>query len=355
VVKRFRELDGLRGIACLAVVASHYTGGFDGLSPDSPKAFFDFSIGAFGVQLFFLISGFVILMTAQRSSRPSDFAISRISRLYPAYWIALSVSIVLAGFFSFPERITSPLKIAANFTMIQRWFLVPNVDSVYWTLAIEMQFYVVVMILLLIFKGKLTDEIVEKFSLMWLVLALVVAVVVSPWSFGLNPQVVALPAQLIINLTLSEFGPLFAIGMLAYISRKNSRVNPLLWVAVPIAIVCAGLLHDWWYALIVAVICAAFLIVVSRKATRVLLFKPVQFFGKISYSLYIFHRIPGFIVIAFVLPVIGRNWAMLAAFIVTTLLAWGLHQVGEVRGTRALKALMLRLRGTKPPLESSDN
>ncbi|WP_246956565.1 acyltransferase family protein [Brachybacterium sp. Marseille-Q7125] len=81
---RFRELDDLRGIAAVAVVWSHLTTGYDSKYPDEPSAPVDLGWGAYGVQLFFLISGFVILMTVQRVQRPSGFVISRLARLFPS-------------------------------------------------------------------------------------------------------------------------------------------------------------------------------------------------------------------------------------------------------------------------------
>jgi len=72
---------GLRGIAALAVVVGHFTGTYNTRYPDDPAPIFDFPAGAFGVQLFFMISGFVILISAERARVPTDFVISRVSRL----------------------------------------------------------------------------------------------------------------------------------------------------------------------------------------------------------------------------------------------------------------------------------
>jgi peptidoglycan/LPS O-acetylase OafA/YrhL len=343
---RFRELDGLRGIAALAVVASHFTGAYNSRYPLAPEPFFDFHIGAFGVQLFFLISGFVILMTAQNSARASDFAISRASRLYPAYWVALGITLMLTFLFDIPGRVESPLAIIANFSMVQRWFLMPNVDDVYWTLAIEMQFYVILLALLLIFRNHLSDRIMAIVLGMWLSLSLVVSLWASPSSSGIDPQLVDLPVRMVLNATLAEFGPLFSLGMLAYISRKRSKPHPLLGIAFAVAVLCSGLLHDWWYALTVAVICAVFLVVTLRKSTPLLTSRPLLFVGKISYSLYIVHTVPGLIIITLTMPVLGRDWSMLLALVVVLLLAWGLHEVAEVRGSKLLKRLLLKMRRT---------
>lgn len=92
---RFRELDALRGPAALVVVLYHLTTFMgDGPGLGGPPAV---SIwwGEYGVQLFFLISGFVILLSARRTLRPSDFVISRVSRIYPVYWIARTAASAL--------------------------------------------------------------------------------------------------------------------------------------------------------------------------------------------------------------------------------------------------------------------
>lgn len=99
---RFRELDALRGLAALAVVLYHLTTFMgDGPGLGGPPAV---SIwwGEYGVQLFFLISGFVILLSARRTRRPSDFVISRVSRICPVYWIALTVAIALGAGLAVP-------------------------------------------------------------------------------------------------------------------------------------------------------------------------------------------------------------------------------------------------------------
>lgn len=70
---RYRELDALRGIAAMAVVISHLTGNFDLFFPEYPPLGVSFAYGGLGVQLFFMISGYVILMTARRYGDPSEF------------------------------------------------------------------------------------------------------------------------------------------------------------------------------------------------------------------------------------------------------------------------------------------
>lgn len=83
---RLVEVDALRGVAALAVVLFHYTTRFTDLfQPGVPPAV-SFPGGHYGVNLFFIISGFVIFMTLEKTARPLDFVVSRFSRLFPAYW-----------------------------------------------------------------------------------------------------------------------------------------------------------------------------------------------------------------------------------------------------------------------------
>jgi peptidoglycan/LPS O-acetylase OafA/YrhL len=99
---RFTEIDLLRFLAAFSVMFFHYTirGYADGdeLSPVKFSMLSIFSrYGYLGVDLFFLISGFVILMTAIDRSAKS-FIISRMVRLYPAFWMCCTLTFLITFF-----------------------------------------------------------------------------------------------------------------------------------------------------------------------------------------------------------------------------------------------------------------
>lgn len=341
---RFRELDGLRALAALAVVVSHFTGAYNSRYIDDPKPIFDFPQGAFGVQLFFLVSGFVILMSASRARKPSDFVISRASRLYPAYWLSLVLAVLLNRLFQIPHSEMSLGETIINLTMVQRWFQVPNVVDVYWTLTVEIQFYILIFLLLLLTRCRISDRLILNITVAWLFVALAVAFWAGPFSRGVDPQNVIAPVKLVLNITLAEYGPLFCCGMFAYLSRRDGRRNLMTFVAGMASVVVSGLLHSWLDAAIVAGICAAFIIIVLRERTSWLMLPPLQWFGKISYSMYIVHSVAGYVVIKLTWPYVGRNGAIILALVITILLAWGCYVVGEKYGSSSARRFLTDMR-----------
>ena len=96
---RLQELDVLRGLAALSVLCYHYTTHYKDLFSPSGPVLFNFAWGNCGVQIFFIISGFVILMTLEKTQRPMDFIVSRFSRLYPCYWAAVILTFIAVKLF----------------------------------------------------------------------------------------------------------------------------------------------------------------------------------------------------------------------------------------------------------------
>ena len=112
---RVRELDVLRGLAAAAVVLFHYTVRYGALygypAPPSVRV----PTGFYGVEVFFCISGFVIFMTLDRTRRPMDFVVSRVSRLWPAYIVAIAVTFaVVRGFVAADSRVRHHLRDGAT-------------------------------------------------------------------------------------------------------------------------------------------------------------------------------------------------------------------------------------------------
>lgn len=139
--RRLVELDALRGIAATLVMLYHYTTRYEQLYGHESPPSFSLPWGHYGVNLFFMISGFVIFMTLHRVSRPLDFIVSRFSRLFPAFWVAVILTFLLSNALTLPGKMVSTGTAAMNLFMIHGLFRIPHIDGVYWTLQVEIIFY----------------------------------------------------------------------------------------------------------------------------------------------------------------------------------------------------------------------
>lgn len=140
---RLEFLDFCRGIAALAVFLEHAG---DHCSPEFRQFTHTwFSLGKFGVVLFFLTSGFVIPLSLEKTTVPR-FWLRRFFRLYPLYWF--SIGVALAAHFAGVNDILDPefskrilTNTLVNISMLQEFLRVPDAIGLYYTLTIELAFY----------------------------------------------------------------------------------------------------------------------------------------------------------------------------------------------------------------------
>jgi peptidoglycan/LPS O-acetylase OafA/YrhL len=287
---RFRELDVLRGLCALAVVIYHYCIRFDALVGFGgiPNLAMDVTSGDVRhwgmapVYVFFMISGFVITMTLERCRTVGDFALSRFSRIFPAYWIAVLITYVLweqAPAFAYH---VSPTDAALNLTMVQGFFHVPDVDGVYWSLAAELSFYAGMAFLL--WRGWLRH--LSEICGLWLLLSLASFVfhVPVPWRIAM-----------FLNLDFAQF---FIAGIVLYRvwRRQVARFDLVLLLACGAAIL---LRYPLAPAICLLTAMGTFLMIANGDLGRIA-HAPLVFLGSISYSLYLTHQMIGYQVLAHV-------------------------------------------------------
>ncbi len=144
------SLQILRAVAAWMVVLHHFTQIFVDLQRDSWLVIFFWNYGALGVDLFFIISGFVIYYTtAGKSVPPGHFMLHRLGRILPAYWLFTLLAALLV--YAFDDLI--PLtKLEPGFLLKSLLFLPaanPSGIGLYplltvgWTLNFEMMFYLI--------------------------------------------------------------------------------------------------------------------------------------------------------------------------------------------------------------------
>jgi peptidoglycan/LPS O-acetylase OafA/YrhL len=213
------ELDLLRFIAALAVLAFHYLIAYASVWGDRPAELFPAvapvaGLGILGVELFFMISGFVILMSAWGRGLGA-FARSRFVRLYPAYWlslIAIAALYGLTGAKALNPKL-SPENYLVNASMLQKLFNVGHASGVYWSLWVELRFYLLIAILVLV---GVTYGRVLIFGGVWLAAALGAKLLGNP---------------LLNEIVMPDYAPYFVAGMALYLIHKNgSAWLPWLYV-----------------------------------------------------------------------------------------------------------------------------
>jgi peptidoglycan/LPS O-acetylase OafA/YrhL len=245
------------------------------------------------VLLFFMISGFVIYFTLERSATWRDFAFSRVSRLYPTYWAALTLMVVLE-FVVFGKRVWLGGYVV-NLTMLQEFLGWGNLDNVFWSLTVELAFYV---IMGLLFAAGLLPRI-EAVGAIWLALACL-------WSWVEQYLGIPLPAMLSQVLIL-RYAPFFVAGITFYRIARNGPTAARLALVLA-ALAAAAMIDGLWTHEVPTVEWPA---IVRRLGVAVVLFgtftlaitgrlrfsiSPVTvWLGAISYSLYLTHRNLGYI------------------------------------------------------------
>ena len=316
---RLLEVDALRGVAAVAVVLFHLTTRFNELYLPSQPPSWQATHGHLGVNLFFIISGFVIFMTLDRTRRPMDFVVSRFSRLFPAYWCAIALTFTLTHWMGLPDK-TVPLWAAlANTLMLHGFFFVPHVDGVYWTLEVELLFYFGMFML---YRSGRLHRVLEA---MLLLLGLRLVYVLLDRAFGVELS------WTLSRLLILKYIPWFALGIAIYGLVHPSPRHTLrrcLW-QVAAALLTLFIADSPFMAGLAVVL--GLLVYGAASGRLPWLRHPVLvWFGSISYPLYLLHENIGWsIELQGIARGLSTDVSAVVAAVVAVLLAAALHVTVE--------------------------
>lgn len=334
---RLRALDGLRLLAALMVAAYHFGGRNGEISQawgGSPAHQFPtaaplFAYGCLGVQIFFVISGFVICLSGcGRTLRA--FTASRVSRLYPAYWAAI---LLVTAVFALPwvaYKALPPSEVLTNLTMLQQPLGVDRVLGVCWTLWAEMRFYAL-FALCVVLPGATRGRVV-LFCAGWTLAAALAQAAHEPF---------------LDTVLMPEYAPFFIGGVGLYLLHRYGARDPVAWAIVLVSwligqhYAVAGLWHApsataFSYrstAVIIAVVTLGFALVAAVALGKLQWanWRWLTVAGALTYPFYLVHEHLGWVVVRALHH--GLGLPSYATLILTVglmlLLAWVLHRFVE--------------------------
>lgn len=281
--KRVVELDALRGLAALAVVAFHYTTFYGAEVGHVPPLPFGFPAGNYGVHLFFLISGFVIYMTLERTRTAMDFVVSRFSRLFPAYWAAIALTASVVYTIGLPQQKLPLRDLLLNLTMVQQFAGAEHLDGSYWTLQVELFFYAQMLAMFVLgLLGRIRWVIV-----FWLLLAVAYGESMQfHWHFSYTMR----------ELFIVRHIPFFALGILFYRIHTRMPDRSIDLSLIGLCLLAIGVAMPAVFLLVAAICCAIFGLFVAG-ALRWLATPAFALLGTLSYSIYLLHQAIGIAVI----------------------------------------------------------
>jgi peptidoglycan/LPS O-acetylase OafA/YrhL len=326
--KRLAGLDGIRGLAALFVVMNHiFERAFPGYPVDNAPAWAGWFIyGRFAVVVFIVLSGFSLALSPARHGWRLDsigrFAIRRARRILPAYWAALAFSIAIAWLILPPpgQGLPGSRSALVNGLFVQNIVGAPSPNRSLWSMAVEVQLYLVFPLLLLT---------VRRINAM-VMLAAVTLVVAA---FGIvAPHVPKLDTFFV--QSAPDLAALFAIGILAagIVSASRARRSlPWHWLTLAAALPVLALIwwrgsawtldpsHLFWVDLALgpAIACLLAALATGRPSPllRALDSRPLRSLGLSSYSLYLIHG--PIVVVVYEKLVAGRYGHGALAFLVT--------------------------------------
>jgi hypothetical protein len=320
-------IDGLRGIAAMLVVCFHLVG--------RTSAAWLSSRGYLGVAIFFVLSGFVITSSIgeQRISAGflGRFAARRSIRLDIPYWSSILVAVVLALAalrFGVPRPwITAP-QILAHMFYLQEILGFREISQAYWTLCLEIQFYLT--LILGLWAAQFARIRVEADAFQSAFIGGILLSVLCNTGFIGSPRGFMPP-----------YWWAFALGAETY--WLSIRRIPLRYFLISLVAVMLlpWMIHSDWR--LVGACTAALLIVAARLGTMHtwLSGRIAQFLGRISYSLYLFHPLVGWMAQSVALRYMSQYPALVVGVLASILSGWLSYRLIERPATKLSRSISL--------------
>ncbi|MES2537882.1 MAG: acyltransferase [Pseudomonadota bacterium] len=332
---RLNTIDLLRFAAAVLVVFYHYA--FRGYAADgmsvmpypllAPIA----KYGYLGVDLFFLISGFVVLRSASSGSL-QKFVVSRVARLYPAFWVCCTLTFLSILAFGGQRYSATIPQYVINMTMLSGFAGVVSIDGVYWSLFVEIKFYLMIALLLLFRQMHRAP----LFFVAWLVVTIALDL---------------FPSWRLRSIFITDHAPAFIAGAMFYkgwssgFSRATILTILAAWlVGLHHALAQLPRLEQHYGApfnlYVVAGVITVFhvlIYLVATKRTGVIGKKDWAAIGALTYPLYLLHQNIGYMIFNIAYPSMNEHVVLWGTMFLMLALAYLVNVLVEQRYANSLK------------------
>ena len=338
IKRRLNELDLLRFLAAIAVVFFHYA--FRGYAKGDmstmpyPLLAEPAKYGYLGVELFFMISGFVILMTAS-SNNLRAFFISRVVRLCPAFWVCCTITFAITLAIGQPRYSADFYQYIINMAFLSELMGVPQIDGVYWSLFVEIQFYIMISILLAFKK----IEKIETYLVFWLLISATAEL---------------LAFEKLRSILITDYAAYFIAGATFYIiwAKGITKIRVFLLagalaLANYTAIVWAELLESKYateynpliVCSVIGLFFITFILIATNKTGAIATYNWTAL-GALTYPLYLLHQMIGFMIFNIAYPAVNSHILLWGTIVLMLGASYAINKLIEIPMARSIKKFL---------------
>ncbi|SHE23223.1 Exopolysaccharide production protein ExoZ [methanotrophic endosymbiont of Bathymodiolus puteoserpentis (Logatchev)] len=299
--KVIRPMEGIRGFAVFLVFLVHYMTLIQPWLLENSMTFqvvlYTHSIGNIGVDLFFVLSGYLIYGMLIQKHRPfKNYLLRRVQRIYPTFTVVFVIYLVLSFFFVSESKIPSGwdrglIFVLQNYLLMPGLFDVNAIITVAWSLSYEFFYYLLMPVLITVLSMRSWEA---KYRIVFFLCASLFFFTYFSLYGG--------PIRLL----------MFVSGILLYETIENKFIQgmpPLGLPALLIAILSVVLLktfdsNGWWGYVLLYMLFYVFCLecfLSSGFTSRLFSVSPLRWLGNMSYSYYLLHGL----VLKFIFMVLG--------------------------------------------------
>jgi peptidoglycan/LPS O-acetylase OafA/YrhL len=270
-------IDGLRGLAILAVLGCHMSKLFSSWN----LCEHDFWQGACGAHLLLIISGFAMALVVAKTPDLRAFIIGRLTRVYPVYAVSILISATVVYLLHPPMYGCTWIQVTANLSMCQSWLGQAELDGAIWLTGVLVKFYVLIGVAVYMRLQNRVELVAATY-----------VTIVCLWRVGTELGV-DLPSE--IGRTINvQHAHLVIAGMILWcIHEYGQSVPRALMFVVCMGLETAGTTMPWGSVIIVCLMIVCF----CREHLPLLASRPMRFIGRCSFAVYMLHGVLSYVVI----------------------------------------------------------